>query len=127
MIPSIPSSSSSITRGTSPTRFRRYRLPHRPKRCSKSTASHPGRGKSSPKIPRLLLLRRARCPSSVDSGELVNEPVVLLTRCGPGFQVSFPGVGDGVHPTRRATLLGADVPLRAAEPFVFHPPQGPVH
>ena len=54
--------------------------------------------------------------------------MVLRTRFGPGLQVRFPLVGYGVHSTWRTSyLIGAGVPLRTAEPFLLHLPQGPVH
>ena len=84
---------------------------------------------TSPKTLRLLLLGRARGPAScVDSGEFVHEPLVVLTRFGPGGEICFPGLGDGVHPPERATYVGGGgLPLGLAEPFVFHLPQSAVY
>src|ERR671920_858280 len=96
-----PSSRSWITRGTSPTRFGKYRLPRRPARCSESSASPHGSETrlTSPKTLRLpLLLRRALGSSTVDPGELAHELLVVLARFCPGGEIRFPGLGDGVHP-----------------------------
>jgi hypothetical protein len=102
--------------------------PTKPPNCSGSMASLPRRGicpKGSSRL--VLLLRRARRPSLVDLGETVHEPVVLLARLGPGLQVRFPLVGDGVRTTWRASSsLSLDFPLRAAKPFLLHLPQGSV-
>src|SRR5215204_2312730 len=106
----IPSSNSSITRGTSPMGSSKYRPPSRPHSCSKSTASHPRRTRTTTHSRRedfaVLGSLGGYLPTRVSLGETLHNTLVLLTRLRPSRKIRFPNLSDRVHSAARSTLGG---------------------